>query len=567
MFPTPPPTRSLGSRQREGSSGDGSMGSAGSRISSQDAFRMGGPGLLPSWPVQMGVSEGLSEQFRERLMNLALEYLGKYQLSYHRLMVVRRYSEGLIPSPADNTLYISLYTPSNDNWVKALDDILSAIEPLQFTGRVEMIDHRALGGMKTFPPDTPDQLVQEWEQIQSTIIRCLDSIQINWKAVMLLKRGYWEEVAVNTIVVKASIPSRALAISTRDQVAFDVDSIFERFSLQVDVVRSDLMWGLFSEKQATDSVNASLGWPFTNVYNLMGISIARADTPDKTGTLGGYFCFTDAAGCEQFLGLTCYHVIGSGPDGEVDSLIQQNQSNNINFPCQSPSGSDIQAAIAYTTQKMDSCSANTEGESEEHRELSRQTIEAGERELNEIRSFNPNIGTVVATSSLRNISLHSTVESHLNLMDWALVHIKNGRKSFNYIAETAPVATPLWKPGNNLAISGAPIPKSQDLVVKKGRTTGATSGILDGLVPAALRISSFPVGVHRRGWVVVNKDMHFAKNGDSGAWVLNMSGQVVGMVFAGDKADGTALIAPMDLIVEDIEDKVGIPRGSLRLKN
>lgn len=136
---------------------------------------------------------------------------------------------------------------------------------------------------------------------------------------MLLKRGYWEEVAVNTIVVKASIPSRALAISTRDQVAFDVDSIFERFSLQVDVVRSDLMWGLFSEKQATDSVNASLGWPFTNVYNLMGISIARADTPDKTGTLGGYFCFTDAAGCEQFLGLTCYHVIGSGPDGEVDS--------------------------------------------------------------------------------------------------------------------------------------------------------------------------------------------------------------------------------------------------------
>lgn len=152
MFPTPPPTRSLGSRQREGSSGDGSMGSAGSRISSQDAFRMGGPGLLPSWPVQMGVSEGLSEQFRERLMNLALEYLGKYQLSYHRLMVVRRYSEGLIPSPADNTLYISLYTPSNDNWVKALDDILSAIEPLQFTGRVEMIDHRALGGMKTFPP-------------------------------------------------------------------------------------------------------------------------------------------------------------------------------------------------------------------------------------------------------------------------------------------------------------------------------------------------------------------------------------------------------------------------------
>lgn len=280
---------------------------------------MGGPGLLPSWPVQMNVSEGLSEQFRERLMDLALEYLGRYQLRYHRLMVVRRYSEGLNPSPADNTLYISLYTPLNDNWVKALEDILSAIKPLHFTGRVEMIDYRALGGMKTFSPNVPDQLVQEWEQIQSVIIHRLASTNINWKAMMLLKRGYWEEVAVNTIVIKASIPSRALAISTRDRVTFDLDNILERFDLQVEIVRSDLMWGLFAEPQSTGPRNASLGWPFTNIYNLMGISIARADTPDVTGTLGGYFCFTDTAGCEQFLGLTCYHVIGTGPDGEVDS--------------------------------------------------------------------------------------------------------------------------------------------------------------------------------------------------------------------------------------------------------
>ncbi|KMQ43691.1 hypothetical protein HL42_5620 [Trichophyton rubrum] len=567
MLPTPPPARSISSRQRGGWSGDGLMTSAGSRISSQDAFRMGGPGLLPSWPVQMGVSEGLSEQFRERLMDLALEYLGRYQLSYHRLMVVRRYSEGLNPSPADNTLYISLYTPSNDNWVKALDDILSAIEPLHFTGRVEMIDHRALGGMKTFSPNTPDQLVQEWEQIQSVIIRRLDSIQTNWKAIMLLKRGYWEEVAVNTIVIKASIPSRALAISTRDRVAFDIDNVLERFDLQVEIVRSDLMWGAFAETPSTDSGNPSLGWPFTNIYNLMGMSIARADTPNMTGTLGGYLCFTDAAGCEQFLGLTCYHVIGKGPDGEADSAIQRFGSNNLNFPCQSPSGSDIQAAIAYITQKMGSPSENTGVRSEVYREIGRQANEARERELNEIRSFNPNIGTVVATSGLKNRSLHSGLGSPLILMDWALVHIKNGRKSLNYIAETAPADTPLWKPETQFAIKGAPIPNSQNPVVKKGRTTGATSGILSGLVHAALRISGFPAGLHHRGWVIVNENMPFAKHGDSGAWVLNMSGQVVGMIFAGDKADGTTLIAPMDLIVKDIEDKVGIPRGSLRLQD
>lgn len=212
-------------------------------------------------------------------------------------------------------------------------------------------------------------------------------------------------------------------------------------------------------------------------------------------------------------------------------------------------------------------SANTRVLSEEYREIARQANEARERELNEIRLFNPNIGTVVATSGLGNRSLSSGVESHLNLIDWALIHIKNGRKTFNYIAETAPASTPSWKPESLFVLRRAPISNSQDIVVKKGRTTGATSGILDGLVPAALRIPGFPVSVHRRGWVIVSKDMPFAENGDSGAWVLNMSGQVVGMIFAGDKADGTALIAPMDLIVKDIEDKLGIPRGSLRLKD
>ncbi|EEQ31269.1 hypothetical protein McanMca71_006840 [Microsporum canis] len=563
MFPTPPPTRSIRSRRQGGSSGEDSWDSAGSRIDSQDDFRMGGPGLLPSWPVDMMPSTGISAQLTEGLMNLAFIQLARYELNYHRIMVVQRYSRGHVPTPADNTLYISLYTSSNDNWVKALDDMLSAADQLGFSGRIEMIDHRALGGMKSFAPDTSSQLVQEWEGMKTLIIRRLTALEVNWSVVVLQKRGYWEDVAINTVVIKAFISSRALAITARDRVAFDIDSAMDQFNLQVEIVRADLLWGLFS-RTSSSSESPSLGWPFTNSYNSMGMSIGRTDTPAMAGTLGGYLQFTDSNGCEQFLGVTCYHIIREGPDGEIDSVIQRDGSKDLEIPCQSPSGSDVQAAFQYANREIGIPPEGIESLTATRQVIVRNDLAIRDRQLSEVRSFNPNIGAIVAASGFRNAALDSGLASPFILLDWAILHIRNGRDSLNYTGDLEQSAPTLQRESQFITRID-PIPNSQSAVIKKGRTTGVTVGTISGLTSIAIRIPGLPAGLHHRGFEISSGPAPFAKPGDSGSWVLNMSGQVIGLLFGGDVADGSAMVMPMNLVVKDIEEKVGIPSGTLKV--
>ncbi|KAF3491860.1 uncharacterized protein GIQ15_01377 [Arthroderma uncinatum] len=529
------------------------------RIDSQDPCRIGGPGFLPSWPVEMGCLRKLPDALSDRLTDIALTCLEEYDLDYHRVEIVQRYSRGQTPTPADNTVYISLYTPVNDDWVEALDSILSATEQLQFAGRVEMVYHEALDGIKTYPPDIPEQLAQDWPNIEGQITSQLAVLGVDWKVVMLAKRGYWEDDAVNTVVIKASVPSRTFAITTRNSILLAIRNA--RYGLKVEVVRSDFLWGSFSEAPSRGLESSSPGWPFADSHNSMGMSVGRVDTP-FTSTIGGYLKFTDSKGRKEFLGVTCYHAVRQDPAGRVDSAIQRDGSNDLEIPCQSPSGPDLKAAAKYANRYIPISLRGVEALDEVSQETVKYDITVRDRQLDEIKSFNPHIGTVLATSGFKNASTHAGISSPLCLLDWAILHVRNGRRCHNYIGDINP-SIPEWRRESQSVSGIADIPDTESTVIKKGRTTGVTLGVVGG-PPVLVRLGAAYGNLYRRAWLV-SRDWSkcFARPGDSGSWVLNMSGQVIGILVAGDESDGSGLIVPMSLVVRNIEAVAGFPEGSL----
>ena len=102
---------------------------------------------------------------------------------------------------------------------------------------------------------------------------------------------------------------------------------------------------------------------------------------------------------------------------------------------------------------------------------------------------------------------------------------------------------------------------------KIGRTTGLTVGECNGIksdTQLEVPLNDEDQGEQKR---VVFSQAHvlmappdsvrpFALAGDSGAWICDRFGWLVGMVWAG--ADRTSYCTPIGRIIEDIEDQTGM---------
>ena len=87
-------------------------------------------------------------------------------------------------------------------------------------------------------------------------------------------------------------------------------------------------------------------------------------------------------------------------------------------------------------------------------------------------------------------------------------------------------------------------------VVKKGRTTGVTVGVVDCL-ETNVRLENKKMVA----WKIYAPNMRdFSQPGDSGSLVLNHEGQLQGLLFGGwDNRFG--LMIPIDALVKDIETR------------
>jgi len=163
-------------------------------------------------------------------------------------------------------------------------------------------------------------------------------------------------------------------------------------------------------------------------------------------------------------------------------------------------------------------------------------------------------GYVHASSGLRR----ARHEDLIHEIDWALIRINDHRLADpeNTLppvpGQRAP--TPTEKDGiDNKTVKLVP---SAELANRAVHCHGRTSGFATGAILPAMRLVRMPGRVSpSHSWQVRGK---FGPGGDSGAWVIDTkTGGVCGHVLAYSEASGVAYIAPMEVMMEDMQRTLG----------
>ncbi|KAL8956440.1 MAG: hypothetical protein Q9183_006301, partial [Haloplaca sp. 2 TL-2023] len=139
-------------------------------------------------------------------------------------------------------------------------------------------------------------------------------------------------------------------------------------------------------------------------------------------------------------------------------------------------------------------------------------------------------------------------------VDWALIKIRENRTGdANTIAGATRHCTSTTP---NTVIN------ANQLGGRQVHALGRTSGLQTGTILQSMAMVKMPGRVsHSWSWQVKGG---FGVGGDSGAWVIDSgSGGVCACVLAWSEGRGTAFVAPMEVLLEDMEEVLGVKVGLL----
>lgn len=163
-------------------------------------------------------------------------------------------------------------------------------------------------------------------------------------------------------------------------------------------------------------------------------------------------------------------------------------------------------------------------------------------------------GHVHASSGLRR----ARDEDLIHEIDWALIRINDHRLADPMSTLPPPpsrhASTPTEQ--DSLDSKGISLIPSANLANRVVHCHGRTSGFASGTILPAMRLVRMPGRVSpSHSWQVRGR---FGPGGDSGAWVIDsQTGGVCGHVLAYSEASGVAYIAPMDVMMRDMQRTLG----------
>ncbi|KAI9861192.1 MAG: hypothetical protein M1813_005365 [Trichoglossum hirsutum] len=182
-------------------------------------------------------------------------------------------------------------------------------------------------------------------------------------------------------------------------------------------------------------------------------------------------------------------------------------------------------------------------------EMAENVYRTAHSELQTVQNFDHHFGTVFATSGCK-------ISRRLGCsLDWALVDVRNTRQGENRVPQ---LPRKPWEfeylSEGNAVVDVAPL-SMDDNVIKSGYSSGTTYGRVSHIkhdcnVPG----NSLPTSEYV---VVGNKGRPFAFQGDSGAFVLDGHGRLVGLLIAGQEELGTVYVTPITEVAQDILDVTG----------
>ncbi|KAL8730145.1 MAG: hypothetical protein Q9166_004228 [cf. Caloplaca sp. 2 TL-2023] len=170
-----------------------------------------------------------------------------------------------------------------------------------------------------------------------------------------------------------------------------------------------------------------------------------------------------------------------------------------------------------------------------------------EDDIDEDHLASHTLGYIHASSGFRRTSRGPI--SHE--IDWALIKIRSHR--------THPSPTNTITNGHLHCRTSTPrgIIRANSLGGLRVHSLGRTSGLQTGTILPTMVIVKMPGRIsHSQSWQVAGGN--FGMGGDSGAWVIdNATGGVCAHVLAWSERSGTAYVAPMEVLLEDMAMRLG----------
>ncbi|EZF35459.1 hypothetical protein H109_04366 [Trichophyton interdigitale MR816] len=269
-----------------------------------------------------------------------------------------------------------------------------------------------------------------------------------------------------------------------------------------------------------------------------GSSIGVKGNETSAGTLGGWLILNLPKEQRQIkCALTCYHVIRGDDSSTTDYTdthgVHWNDTRG-HLTIQYPAAIDARAAL----ENLDKLCHNFPGD---------QRLEKQKNMVSDLL-LGPGIGKVVLASGSQVRNNHR--------VDWALIESpetfsKNKPPSIRQGNFMSPPAGHRYAPHPDTKISQFDHVHEDDWVVKLGRTT-LTSGIINGMKTVEWGPNFVTEEIQ-----VMSHYADVAVDGDSGAFVVNEHGHLVGMLYAVTKEStsfNTAYITPFDAIQAHIKE-------------
>lgn len=539
----------------------------------REPFREGAPAPLCYRPGIVGAirpSNRLVAEWKTVLRPKVLSAMDKYRIFPRSIGVIHRRDVFWPLLRPDETVQIDAPSQHHvgDNWYLAVSEIRQFCMTVGWPELILDILDCTEFGKYTWAIKPHEPIVKQWPQVRDVLLEQLECDEASdLESINVFRRGKSEDRLECAVTIVLTAPELYGLMKIKDRIREQLD-INGYGHIDLELIRDRIFRGFDIDPLDPKCYQATVG---------MGASIGLQNR-DESGTMGGYVNLRGSWGQVQ-LGLTCYHVIRAGL---TSSQMEYSDAKGIspsstlgrNLILTHPSETDHKSFTEAQKKRITDCEEELvtyksklrdiemkikmglkpEGYDESYRKV----VEHLESQIEKTRHLlksdqelflnNSDFGHVFAASGFRR-------SSEDNQLDWAL------------IVPTRPINTDIPThddKGERLSISNTLLEASKpptlgQRVWKKGRRTGITRGIINSIQSDVL-MDKRPQSRPSTEWAITHEGgtgYLFAEKGDSGSIIVNLAGEMTGLLIGGAVATGFVFMTPYATLVSDIENITG----------
>ncbi|KAI9705544.1 MAG: hypothetical protein M1836_006299 [Candelina mexicana] len=448
-----------------------------------------------------------------------------------------------------------------------------------------------LARVMTFPVERDNPFVKVWERIRLQIHATLEQHGLDWRSISVFHRRQSFDSTGNDLTLVITAPRASWGENYESALEKCRDMTIHGQSqtkLRVEL-RDERVVFFPNEEGSSSKEEASNAEHHEHLRKPgLGLSIGVKHVYWSAGTIGGFVELESTSGESGRLvcALTNHHVARPtrtalsekrpGPTRYDPVLNQVDKAHEAvvpgtgqRLPMSQPALKDHERMLQWLTQQTQDAKRSVSGleyrvsmgdnRAKDRLLQARRTLQDCEQKYQHVSDFDLEYGTVFASSGYIKSSRTG------GCLDWALVQIRKDRLGQNTLASARKVADVKHVRG-----SFKDLPKTCNRreslnfdqhmytsVVQLGKRTTATFGTVNE-IRTDVKMVELPGQTLREIVIVGDKGVEFSQHGDSGAWVFNEYGDVLGMMYGGQETgDCGAFVTPIDEIRASILEMTG----------